>query len=71
MRTILEDSKDNISSNINEEDSSRYFNKYTNIYIANVYFISKSLILNQFMCRNPTIRHHTQQFWSRAYIRKE
>ena len=30
MRTILEDSKDNISSNINEEDSSRYFNKYTN-----------------------------------------
>lgn len=30
MRTILEDSNDNISSNINEEDSSRYFNKYTN-----------------------------------------
>ncbi len=30
MRTILEDSKDNISFNINEEDSSRYFNKYTN-----------------------------------------
>ena len=30
IRTILEDSNDNISSNINEEDSSRYFNKYTN-----------------------------------------
>lgn len=30
MRTILEDSNNNISSNINEEDSSRYFNKYTN-----------------------------------------
>ena len=30
MRTILENSNDNISSNINEEDSSRYFNKYTN-----------------------------------------